>query len=98
LPCFSYCCSGYCGTIVSVSPIIGLEVGMSNENTVLVTIEVDTDAPENANPTAANEDTECIKVLLIPKSELFATLRHMAHNDKIMVDAKLYTYAMALSL
>lgn len=58
--------TGYVGTVVAGSaatPALPLSPGLSNETVQLVRVDVDLDAPENANPKQELEGSEFITVL-----------------------------------
>ncbi len=87
---------GYSGAVVSCSPLLGMEVGLSNANSKLVTIEVD--ASENSDPKQSLDDGEQIQVVTVPISQLMSTLVTYAQQDGYIVDAKLWMLAQGLQL
>ena len=62
---------------------------------VLVTVDVDLDAAENANPSQRLEGSEFITVIRCPKKDLLRTLDEFSAQG-IKVFAGLYTLAWAL--
>ncbi len=73
-----------------------MEVGLSNANSKLVTIEVD--ALENSDPKQSLDDGEQIQVVTVPISQLMSTLVNYAQQEGYIVDAKLWMLAQGLQL
>lgn len=90
--------TGYIGRVVKVSPLLALEPGMTNEIERLVFVEVDGHSKENQRPRQQLQDEEEIEVILVPRSQLLATLESLAHERGCVIDAKLYTFAVAASM
>ena len=86
---------GYHGTVVSCSPSLGMEVGLSNANGKLVTVEVD--SAQNDNPKQNLDDGEQIQVILVPVSQLVSTLLDYSKKEGFVIDAKLWLFAQGLS-
>ncbi len=89
--------SGYVGVVTATSPILALEPGITNANTLVVYVDVDEDIEENKNPKQSLEETENIQVLTVPIKDLYSKLLEFDKMGSI-VDAKLYTFAYALKL
>lgn len=86
---------GYVGRVKNVTPAVVLSPGLSDESVVLVTVDVDLDAAENANPSQRLEGSEFITVIRCPKKDLLRTLDEFSAQG-IKVFAGLYTLAWAL--
>lgn len=92
-------------SIVSISPPLSTEPGLTDSCCVLVHLVIDGDLPENQHPEQKLDDGEDIEVVLIPVSDpataLEALLRivgnYEAKNHRTVVDAKLYTFIDALT-
>jgi len=86
---------GYVGRVTNVTPAVVLSPGLSDESVVMVTVDVDLDAAENANPSQRLEGSEFITVIRCPKKDLLRTLDEFSAQG-IKVFAGLYTLAWAL--
>jgi 8-oxo-dGTP pyrophosphatase MutT (NUDIX family) len=92
-------------SIVSVSPPLSTEPGLTDSCCVLVRLRIDGNMPENQYPKQKLDDGEDIEVLLIPVSDshkahsalLQAVGKYEAKNLRAVVDAKLYTFVEAMS-
>ena len=93
--------TGYVGTVVpgdaAVTPALPLSPGLSNETVQLVRVDVDLDAPENANPKQELEGSEFITVLRVPKNGLRRQLDALAGRG-YNVFAGLYTLALGMEM
>ncbi|XP_072042069.1 ADP-sugar pyrophosphatase-like isoform X2 [Amphiura filiformis] len=87
--------TGYTGTILSVSPALALDSGISATSINLVHMQVDGDDPDNLKPSPNLDDGESIEVLLLPFHKLRKKLDEMAGAD-LVIDARVYTYASAI--
>ncbi len=87
---------GFHGEIVHVSPILGLEVGLSNSNCRMVSVNIDATREENKAPKQALEDGEQIEVLLVPISQLMEQLVQYSKEKGYCIDAKVWTLAQGI--
>lgn len=71
---------------------------MTNETERLVFVEVDGHSKENQRPRQQLQEEEEIEVILVPRSQLLAMLESLAHERDCVIDAKLYTFAVAASM
>lgn len=101
--------TGYTASVadcVHVSPMLAYEPGMSNSCFQLVTVAVDLALPENQNPTPDMEASEDIATFALPHDSsllhemqtLQEALQSQLKGAKVIVDAKVFTYALGLSV
>ncbi|CAJ1015155.1 NUDIX domain containing protein, putative [Leishmania lindenbergi] len=91
--------------IVSISPPLSTEPGLTDSCCVLVRLDVDGERAENQEPKQHLDYGEDIEVLLIPISEpktavgelSSAVQRYTEKGQRAIVDAKLYTFMEALA-
>ncbi|GET93458.1 nudix hydrolase-like protein [Leishmania tarentolae] len=91
--------------IVSVSPPLSTEPGLTDSCCVVVRFNVDCERVENQNPKQHLDDGEDIEVLMIPISEPKNAVnalsdvvkRYQEKGQRAIVDAKLYTFMEALA-
>lgn len=60
--------------------------------------QINADLPENQQPKQELDETEFIEVLRVPLQHLLAHLTDLATRRQCIIDAKLYTLALGLSL
>ena len=89
--------TGYCGVVVSTSPILPADPGLTNAAMVLVEIIVDLSLHENQNPCAELEEGEFIEVHLLRASALKYDLEKLAATTNASIDSRLYSYADGLA-
>ncbi|XP_077120704.1 ADP-sugar pyrophosphatase isoform X3 [Ranitomeya variabilis] len=70
-----------------------LDPGLSNCTTYVVTVHINGDDSVNIKPKPKLEFTETI---LMPKIEFRKRIDELVKNEKLVVDARVYTYALAL--
>eukprot|EP01114_Cavostelium_apophysatum_P010799 TRINITY_DN2491_c0_g1_i1.p2 TRINITY_DN2491_c0_g1~~TRINITY_DN2491_c0_g1_i1.p2 ORF type:complete len:154 (-),score=25.03 TRINITY_DN2491_c0_g1_i1:895-1356(-) len=85
--------TGYSGKVISSSPPICLESGLTDGCTSFIHVEVDGNT--HGVPKQNLQDDEIIEVILVPLNTLFITLQQMA-SKKVIIDSKLYSFAYAL--
>ena len=85
------------GGVPAMTPALPLSPGLSNETVALVRVDVDLDAPENANPRQQLEGSEFITVLRVPIAGLRRTLDAFAQRG-YNVFAGLYTMALGMEM
>ena len=83
--------------VEAITPALPLSPGLSNETVALVRVDVDLDAPENANPKQQLEGSEFITVLRLPIAGLRRTLDAFAARG-YNVFAGLYTMALGMEM
>ena len=83
--------------VEAITPALPLSPGLSNETVALVRVDVDLDAPENANPKQQLEGSEFITVLRVPIAGLRRTLDAFAARG-YNVFAGLYTMALGMEM
>ncbi|XP_041377716.1 ADP-sugar pyrophosphatase-like [Gigantopelta aegis] len=88
--------TGYFGKPKHLSPAISLDAGISNSTVSLVTVEIDGDLLENKNPQPKPEESEFIEVFTVPLDDLLEKLNEFTASADIVVDARVYTYAVAM--
>jgi 8-oxo-dGTP pyrophosphatase MutT (NUDIX family) len=64
-----------------LSPALPLSPGLTNENVVLVTVDVDMGLPANRSPQQALDDGEDIELVRCTLAELLTTLRQLDAQD-----------------
>ncbi|KPI85677.1 nudix hydrolase-like protein [Leptomonas seymouri] len=92
-------------SILSVSPPLSTEPGLTDSCCVLVRLRINGDLPENQHPKQLLDDGEDIEVLLIPVGDtqealnalLKAAGKYEAKGQRAVVDAKLYTFMDAMA-
>ncbi|TKR80952.1 hypothetical protein L596_014918 [Steinernema carpocapsae] len=69
-----------------------LDPGLTDDSVQFVMVEIDGDAPENANPKQKLDEAESIDVILVECDKLLSYLRE--HESKYQIEAMLYTFAI----
>ncbi|KAM4677651.1 ADP-sugar pyrophosphatase [Discoglossus pictus] len=85
--------TGYQGEVMECSPVACLDPGLSNCTTHVVTVHINGDDAVNNKPKPKLEYAESI---LLPKMELRKRIDELLAKEKLIVDARVYTYALAL--
>ncbi|XP_053170031.1 ADP-sugar pyrophosphatase [Scomber japonicus] len=88
--------TGYKGEVVGVTPVTCLDPGLSNCTTQMVMVNINGDDMENINPTQQLGDGEFVEVILLPLDEFQLKIDELLRKEKIMVDAKVYIFAMGM--
>jgi 8-oxo-dGTP pyrophosphatase MutT (NUDIX family) len=89
--------TGFTGTVDSIAPnIVHTDSWKSTENCHLALMSVDRSTSENKSPKQDLEDTELIQVVLFPKKNFLKHVQTFAAEHKLILDAKLYMYALGL--
>ncbi|XP_073802019.1 ADP-sugar pyrophosphatase isoform X1 [Danio rerio] len=86
--------TGYKGEVVGVTPVTCLDPGLSNCSTKIVMVHINGDDIENINPT---QQLEFVEVILLPLDEFQQKIDELLQKEKIVVDCKVYIYAMGMS-
>ncbi|XP_053572447.1 ADP-sugar pyrophosphatase [Bombina bombina] len=85
--------TGYQGEVIECSPVACMDPGLSNCTTHVVTVHINGDDPVNNKPKPKLEFAETI---LLPKFELRKRIDDLLSKEKLIVDARVYTYALAM--
>ncbi|XP_072769240.1 ADP-sugar pyrophosphatase isoform X2 [Nerophis lumbriciformis] len=88
--------TGYKGEVMGVTPVTCLDPGLSNCTTQMVMVNINGDEMENINPTQQLGDGEFVEVILLPLDEFQTKLDELLKKEKIVVDAKVYIFAMGM--
>ncbi|XP_077328264.1 ADP-sugar pyrophosphatase [Lithobates pipiens] len=88
--------TGYKGEVMECSPVSCLDPGLSNCTTYVVTVHINGDDCVNGKPKPKLADGEFTETILIPKIELRKRIDELVAKEKLVVDARVYTYALAL--
>ena len=89
--------TGYIGEVQSVSPLLCMSPGMSNEMVEVVTVRVDLGLAANQLPTQQLEEGERTTVIIVEKGALLEELRRMDAEDGVQVFFGLYCLAFGLA-
>ncbi|SCU82084.1 LADA_0C02894g1_1 [Lachancea dasiensis] len=89
--------TGYSGKIVSKTPIIFNDPGFTNTNLSLVTVEVDTLAPENQNLQTELEENEFIESFKVPLKSFASDMEKLAEQG-YKLDARVQNVAQGIRL
>ena len=87
--------TGYEGKVVDVSPTIVSDPGLTDANMQMVTVEVQLKEGD-PEPEQHLDDGENIQRRVLPLSELYDTLQALSKEDGLIVDARLFHYALGL--
>ncbi|KAG9489911.1 hypothetical protein GDO78_005692, partial [Eleutherodactylus coqui] len=88
--------TGYKGEVIECSPVSCLDPGLSNCTTHVVTVHINGDDSVNVKPKPKLGDVEFTETILIPKLEFRKRIDELVSSEKLVVDARVYTYALAL--
>ncbi|KAM4615312.1 ADP-sugar pyrophosphatase [Polymixia lowei] len=91
--------TGYKGEVVGVTPVTCLDPGLSNCTTQMVMVNINGDDQENINPTQqlGKKTGKFVEVILLPLDEFQTKIEQLLKKDKIIVDAKVYIFAMGMA-
>jgi len=84
--------TGYIATILFSGAVTALEPGLTNETSKIIYAKI------IGKGDTAMEETEFIESLFIPLPKLFSTLNEMLKDERVTVDAKVWTFAFGYSL
>ncbi|XP_015725814.1 ADP-sugar pyrophosphatase [Coturnix japonica] len=88
--------TGYKGEVVECTPALCLDPGVSNSTTHIVSVTINGDDAENTRPKQKLDDGEFVEVISLPKNDLLQRIDELVAEENIAVDARVYTYALAL--
>ncbi|KAJ1927057.1 hypothetical protein IWQ60_003249 [Tieghemiomyces parasiticus] len=92
--------TGYVGQVVSISPPMTNEPGMSSSRCCIVEVDVDGTLPENQKLQSQREEDEwSLQTITLPLDNLLEGLLELSkyYQPKLTVDARLYNYAAGLA-
>ncbi|KAI1738141.1 ADP-ribose pyrophosphatase [Xylaria scruposa] len=89
--------TGYVGTVSEMSPIMFNDPGMTNTNTAICSVQIDTTLPENQNPTPSLEEDEFIETFTTPLATLYAECKRL-EAEGYAIDARVGTFAQGIEL
>lgn len=87
--------TGYEGKVLSVSPTIAADPGMTSANMQLAMVEIKLNEGDE-EPEQHLDDGEHIERVVVPLDELYDRLLQYSKDEKIMVSAKLFHWAAGL--
>ena len=95
--------TGFTGTIADgdhLEAATAVEPGNQSGTIATINVVIDGDDPKNIDCRQHLDEGEFIKILLVPVRELLNRLNKFIHdkNDKYLIDAKLYSFAIGLSI
>jgi 8-oxo-dGTP pyrophosphatase MutT (NUDIX family) len=90
--------TGYRGAVVSLSPAVSYEPGMSRCMMHFVTVDIDLDHADNATPKPELEDGEFIETEWVPVHALQKRLHALAAEPRTIVEGKVFTFASGFAL
>ncbi|XP_062346840.1 ADP-sugar pyrophosphatase isoform X2 [Cinclus cinclus] len=88
--------TGYKGEVIECTPALCLDPGMSNSTTHIVSVIINGDEAENTRPKQNLDDGEFVEVVSLPKNDLLQRIDELVAEEHLAVDARVYTYALAL--
>nr|XP_009941889.1 PREDICTED: ADP-sugar pyrophosphatase isoform X2 [Opisthocomus hoazin] len=88
--------TGYKGEVVECTPALCLDPGLSNSTTHVVTVTINGDDAENTRPKQKLGECQFVEVISLPKNDLLQRIEELVAEEHIAVDARVYTYALAL--
>lgn len=88
--------TGYCGKIVSVSPVLKTGSTITNENGLIVSIEVDEKDPANQDPQQNLEPGEDIDVCLVHKEDMMDFIKSEQDKGTHVSSALWYMFGVTL--
>nr|XP_034983704.1 ADP-sugar pyrophosphatase isoform X1 [Zootoca vivipara] len=88
--------TGYKGEILECSPALCLDPGLTNCTSHIATVTINGDIPANLKPKQKPEEGEFVEVVTLPKNDLLQRIEELVSEEHMIVDAKVYAYALAL--
>ncbi|XP_073736033.1 ADP-sugar pyrophosphatase isoform X2 [Callorhinus ursinus] len=85
--------TGYKGDVAECSPAVCMDPGLTNCTTHIVTVTINGDDAENVRP---KPKPEFVEVISLPKNDLLKRLDALVAEEHLTVDARVYSYALAL--
>ncbi|NWS99437.1 NUDT5 pyrophosphatase, partial [Mionectes macconnelli] len=96
--------TGYKGEVIECTPALCLDPGVSNSTTHIVSVIINGDTAENTRPKQKLGEVhkffssllEFVEVISLPKNDLLQRIDELVAEERLAVDARVYTYALAL--
>ncbi|XP_060113850.1 ADP-sugar pyrophosphatase [Heteronotia binoei] len=88
--------TGYKGDIIECSPALCLDPGLTNCTSHIATVTINGDSQVNLKPKQKPGDGEFVEVVTLPKNDLLQRIEELVTVEHLIVDAKVYAYALAL--
>ncbi|XP_015267470.1 PREDICTED: ADP-sugar pyrophosphatase isoform X1 [Gekko japonicus] len=88
--------TGYKGDILECSPALCLDPGLTNCTSHIATVTINGDSPVNLKPKQKPAEGEFVEVVTLPKNDLLQRIEELVTVEHLIVDAKVYAYALAL--
>jgi ADP-ribose pyrophosphatase len=88
--------TGYEGKIISSSPTVSSDPGMTNATLQLVMVEVTLSEKDEGMPEQKLDEGELIERVMVPLSELYDRLMDWATKDDFMIAGKLFYFAAGM--
>ncbi|KAI1190715.1 ADP-ribose pyrophosphatase [Nemania serpens] len=89
--------TGFVGTVSEVSPVMFNDPGMTNTNTAICSVQIDTTLPENQDPSPSLEEDEFIETFTTPLATLYAECKRLEAAG-YAIDARVGTFAQGIEL
>ncbi|EEA04779.1 hydrolase, NUDIX family protein [Cryptosporidium muris RN66] len=90
--------TGYIGEVTSISPMVSMSPGLSNESVKIVTVEIDLNNPLNVHPKQDTNDYKQISVIRVPINNLKLVLDEYSKEKNCIIHIGLYSIALGLNL
>ncbi|OII78368.1 NUDIX family protein [Cryptosporidium andersoni] len=90
--------TGYIGEVTSISPMISMSPGLSNESVKIVTVKIDLNNPLNVHPKQDTNDYKQISVIRVPINNLKLVLDEYSEKENCIIHIGLYSIALGLNL
>ncbi|KAK0639543.1 NUDIX hydrolase domain-like protein [Cercophora newfieldiana] len=87
---------GYDCKVVSVSPVVAADPGMSSANMKLVMVEAQLGEEDGELPEQRLEDGEHIQRVVVPLSEFYDRLIEYSEKERFVIAAKLFHFAAGM--
>ena len=87
--------TGYSGKLISLTPVIGNDPGLSTANMQFAVVEVRLNEGD-AVPEQHLDSGEFIQRFTVPLSELYNRLLEFSKEERVMVDARLFHFACGM--
>ncbi|KAI1159320.1 ADP-ribose pyrophosphatase [Nemania serpens] len=89
--------TGFVGTVSEISPVMFNDPGMTNTNTAICSVQIDTTSPENQDPSPSLEEDEFIETFTTPLATLYAECKRLEAAG-YAIDARVGTFAQGIEL
>ncbi|KAI2632813.1 NUDIX domain-containing protein [Xylaria nigripes] len=89
--------TGFVGTVTEMSPIMFNDPGMTNTNTAICSVRIDTTLPENQDPKPNLEEDEFIETFMTPLATLYAECKRLEAQG-YAIDTRVGAFAQGIEL